>query len=742
MGATGADWDGLAAAHGGRVEAVPVEGDTDGTVAYGVLEGLVWTVIGQGDVAYVIEVDTCLGGSIEAVHADLKADPALVGALAEAAGPSVDDALGVRPELVQLRLVSERGGVSVGAPLTRLVRALVDGVRRHATLIEDGCWGCGAPQTPVGRPFGQTVRLCPTCQEAARQEEAALEAKAVAEGQVDVEVEDEAAFQAVVFGGADHERLRQRGLRLAARAEANPAAFRAALVGWVLAGQALLASGAVIVGAVAVAVLFAVLGLVLTGRALALVLVAKLLLLKLWKLLVFAAIGVAAAGRTLWSAMQRRYGPAPVRPGVRLTRDEAPGLFGWLDGLAARVGAPPPDVVFVDMALNASAGEHQDQGAWRRVVTVGVPFLELFSVRELEAIMAHELGHLRHDDARELWVFRTVDAWRRAVLASDGLIGALVQWIARWYLPEFLLRAQVVSRHREQAADAAALGVAPAELQVRALSRIGVVGALLDRALRIAARRVLVMPGDADPYDVLWESLPAIPDAVVQEAYRDALEAPTHWLDSHPGLRERIAALGLEPPPRVEIVGDDEPRSATVVDRWLEVREGASGNQRKVAVLQVERVRRQERRRLARLAAIDEKLATEPDLAAAHMVRARLLSAGDDDPAALAAYQRVVALDPSHRDGWRELAHLLVWVARADEAGRAADALVALPEPSLDDRQFAAEVWARAGRVDDAERALRALADDEELPDELRGAVLQRADVLHARAERALQGPR
>lgn len=735
------DWDRLAAALGGVVEDVPMEAGTAGRVAYGTLDDLSWTLIGEGSQAYVIEVDTCSGGALAAVRDDYLADPGLGRAMASAGGPPLEEALGVRSELVQLRLVTGNAGMAVGDGLVEVVRAVVACTRRHATLLEDDCWGCGAPHTPLGRPYGQTVRLCAACREAVDTETAAVEAQARAEGATDDEADDgDAMFQAEVFGGTDHERLRLRGERLAVRAAADPGRFRLALLGWVLAGQALLASGAILVGSAVVAVVGLLLGLVLTGRAFALLLFAKVLLLKLWKLLLFAAVGLAATGRTLWAGLQRRYGAVTPRSGVRLSRSDAPRLFAWLDGIAQRVEAPLPDVVVVDTALNASAGELHHEGAWQRVVTVGVPFLELFSVAELEAVMAHELGHLRHEDARELWVFRTMDAWRRAVLGSEGVVGAVVRRAARWYLPEFLLRAQVVSRGRERAADAAALRVAAPEVQARALIRIGVVGGLLERALRIAARHALATDVDVNPYDRLWDALPEIPDAVVQAAYRDALEAPTHWLDSHPGLRDRLAALGVDPPPRADVVGHLEARSHTLVDRWEAVRAEASDAQRRVAVLQLGRARRAERRRLSRLTAVDARLAVDPADAPAQVLRARLLSAGDDDAAALDAYDAALSLDPTHREARREQTQLLVWVARTDDAGRAADALLALPDPPLDDRQFAAEVWARAGRSGDAARALQALAEHEDVPDAVRGSLRQRADVLSARSEVADQG--
>ena len=81
--------------------------------------------------------------------------------------------------------------------------------------------------------------------------------------------------------------------------------------------------------------------------------------------------------------------------GPRLEPREAPGLFGEVAGVAGRLRARVPAEIrlsFLPCCGVVAAGR-------RRVLLVGLPLLNVLSVAEIRAVLAHELAHLARGDA-------------------------------------------------------------------------------------------------------------------------------------------------------------------------------------------------------------------------------------------------------------------------------------------------------------------------------------------------------
>ncbi|MEW1590056.1 M48 family metallopeptidase [Micromonospora vinacea] len=105
--------------------------------------------------------------------------------------------------------------------------------------------------------------------------------------------------------------------------------------------------------------------------------------------------GVALVGLAI--ALRPRFGRLDPELEV-LTRDQAPELFGLIEEVATAVGAPLPDVVGVDGAINAYAGT---VGLRRRkVLCLGLPLWGSLTASEQVALLGHELGHFVNGDPR------------------------------------------------------------------------------------------------------------------------------------------------------------------------------------------------------------------------------------------------------------------------------------------------------------------------------------------------------
>ncbi len=190
----------------------------------------------------------------------------------------------------------------------------------------------------------------------------------------------------------------------------------------------------------------------------------------------FASLGVS-----VW-----RSGGKITLPGARrLQPFEAPSLFDTVERLSRRAGlANPPELYYVrNRLINAATVGTPD----RAVLLLTDGIMSALPPRELEAVIAHEIAHIRN---RDLSLFRIAEVFRQAtsifartgwlvvffalplLLTSGGiapraLLALFVAPVASWLLQLGLLRT------REFAADqtAAALTGDPEGL-ARALQRI------------------------------------------------------------------------------------------------------------------------------------------------------------------------------------------------------------------------------------------------------------------------------
>ncbi|GBU17525.1 MULTISPECIES: M48 family metallopeptidase [Methylobacterium] len=182
-------------------------------------------------------------------------------------------------------------------------------------------------------------------------------------------------------------------------------------------------------------------------------------------------LSFVAAFLWLWIAyrvhqaiIDRTVGSAAVGPA------EAPRLYRLLENLCISRGIPMPALrIAEDPALNAFAtGLNPGQYA----VTVTTGLLEALDDREIEAVLAHELTHIRNDDVRTMMiavVIAGIFAFVAELLLRGGyrpsgnrkggsvpavLIGALLIGLV-WFLSQLIRFA--LSRTREYVADAGAV---------------------------------------------------------------------------------------------------------------------------------------------------------------------------------------------------------------------------------------------------------------------------------------------
>jgi len=257
----------------------------------------------------------------------------------------------------------------------------------------------------------------------------------------------------------------------------------------------------------------------------------------------FFALGGAAV--ILWSIVPRR--ARFVAPGPRIDLSAHPLLLEQLTEVSARVGERLPSEVYVDLQMNAGVlrrGGLLGIGS-RRVIVLGLPLMQLLTVSEMRAVLAHEFGHYRGGDtAIGPWVYRTRESIVRTI-QHVGRFSSLLHLPFRWYAILFLRISQAVSRSQEFAADRLAAAAVGANAVASALSKL----AEGDLALEVYWQREFVpvvnaglRPPMVDGFAHFLGQQPIREQVHRIVSERSATATPNPY-DSHPATSDRIAAL-------------------------------------------------------------------------------------------------------------------------------------------------------------------------------------------------------
>lgn len=140
---------------------------------------------------------------------------------------------------------------------------------------------------------------------------------------------------------------------------------------------------------------------------------------------IFVFCGVLLASALYWYADRVAIGLVGAR---ELPIGEAPGLHSTLERLAARAGVLKPRLYLMDDGLpRALAAGRGPRGS---VVAVSSGLLSAASPAELEAVLAHELAHVRNRDV----VVQTTVVVLAATLLELSRVGGWLQRALLWFL--------------------------------------------------------------------------------------------------------------------------------------------------------------------------------------------------------------------------------------------------------------------------------------------------------------------
>jgi heat shock protein HtpX len=268
----------------------------------------------------------------------------------------------------------------------------------------------------------------------------------------------------------------------------------------------------------------------------------------------FTCLAIAAI--ILWSLIPRR--DRFVEPGPRLLPDAQPRLFERLNKLSKAVGQAMPREVYLLSDMNAWVMERGGVLGFgrKRVMGIGMPLLQVLSVSEFEAVLAHEFGHYDGGDTKlgpliyrtRAAIGRTVNNLSKTEQGSGGLFGVaawLVQKPFYGYAVLFLRITYAISRAQEFAADRLAARVAGAPALANGLRAIHKTAAVSDFYLNNEVLPV-VRQGFQPPVteglsaflktESIIQSMDNALEAQIKKAHQDPY-------DTHPPLAQRLAAI-------------------------------------------------------------------------------------------------------------------------------------------------------------------------------------------------------
>lgn len=260
---------------------------------------------------------------------------------------------------------------------------------------------------------------------------------------------------------------------------------------------------------------------------------------------------VFGVGYGLLPLLRARRGPAP---GTVVGRLEQPELWRMVEEIADRVETRPPDEIRLVADANAAVSE---ESRWLGLVSgerrlyVGVPLMQCLTVRELEWVLAHEMGHYseRHTALGPV-AYRGLAAISEmvTVLGPKNLVGRLLAAYGRFYSRV----THGMSRQQELDADRWAAQLFGTEVGISALREVEVVSAAFACFVHDYATVGEPLALRPDRFFEGFDALCRAPGRLTEwEHVRTTVpEHPSSPYDTHPPTRVRIERLESMADPR------------------------------------------------------------------------------------------------------------------------------------------------------------------------------------------------
>ncbi|WP_162601633.1 M48 family metalloprotease [Occallatibacter savannae] len=281
--------------------------------------------------------------------------------------------------------------------------------------------------------------------------------------------------------------------------------------------------------------------------------------------LLVSAFCVVVALTILWSLIPEN--PPFDANGVRIDLARQPRLAAEIKAIATTLREPMPSEVFVVADANAFVTEIPGPEGKRRILALGLPLLQMLSIAQFRAVLAHEFAHYYAGDTRlGPSVYNTRRAMSRVyenLGRKSKIMGFLRQWgviaglysilmgALRAYWKIFMRITQAISRRQEIRSDELACHIAGSRALIDGLESIRKCSAGLNAYWDSFVLPVAMggyQPDLAFGFQQFMRA-PHIEKAMAEFVAQESSQERVSAFDSHPSLGKRIElARGYDRP--------------------------------------------------------------------------------------------------------------------------------------------------------------------------------------------------
>ena len=266
----------------------------------------------------------------------------------------------------------------------------------------------------------------------------------------------------------------------------------------------------------------------------------------------------------LWSVLPRI--DKFIAPGPRVTPEKAPRLFKEIQSVAGAVGQGMPAEVYLVPDVNAWVAQRGGIMGFgsHRVMGLGLPLMRTLTRPQFRAVLAHEFGHYHGGDTKlGPWIYKTRGAIGRTL---DSLGDS--SWLQKpflWYGKFFLRITHAISRQQEFVADELAARKMGSRHLIDGLRNVSGTGLAFSAYWRNECVPVFeagYLPPLAEGFNRFVQAGP-IAETISRTVAEELKSGKVDPYDTHPPLRERIAAVEQLPPGDT---GEDAPALSLLDD--------------------------------------------------------------------------------------------------------------------------------------------------------------------------------
>jgi len=271
-----------------------------------------------------------------------------------------------------------------------------------------------------------------------------------------------------------------------------------------------------------------------------------------------SAFGLVVGFTILWSLLPRSSPAAP--PGVLIDISAEPRLHTEIKAIAEALHEPMPSEIYLVTAANAFVLEAPGPGRTtrHRIMGLGLPLLQMLSIAQFRAVLAHEFAHYYTGDTRlGPWVYdarRTMEGVYRNLGRKANLLGFLRRWTVvavsykllmaslRAYWKLFMRVTQAISRRQEFRSDELACYLAGSQALIDGLESICKCSAGLDSYWNSFVLPVAMggfQPDLSKGFQEFMQMPPVVQSTTNYLKQQMTIENPSPF-DSHPPLSRRI----------------------------------------------------------------------------------------------------------------------------------------------------------------------------------------------------------